>query len=406
MCARIQVRLLASVLLMLALLWPALVFAAFKFDDLNFPTASPGGPLGPGHLDNHMPLSRGGRSLGFLTSVGGVAFGAVAQPDPGLEITGLTYDPQAPDGERLLVSIQPNDGTAAVVLSPIPDWLLVPVAKFAAGTQDAAMTMFGKAASEDETARQLAAGNDILNYHPAFLDTLAGLRLMHADILVLYQGASELPTLDGNVLLGTSEQEGDVVANAQAINDLQQFLTGLSGNPFQSYVVGDFEQNVRVSSTGSTLAFEGDPYWHCWKLTTSDPAQIDEAQQLANLWANRILQRESDHDSMYLSNTEWNNLYTQEYQNALFDDIFDTRISRALLLLMPEYSAAMSKRIADLGGLNPVVYSALRMIMHHAALFRLMSHTKPGVLDDFVASLANVVVAPPVQVPLLFHPPS
>jgi hypothetical protein len=222
---------LALMVLAFTLSLPAPAFAQFGFDNLNFPPVDPGGPLPPGHLDNTTPLGRGGRSLGFLSGVGGVAFGATANLDPGVEISALTYDLTAVDGERLRVTLHSTDGTTQVAVSPIADWLLVPVARFASGSQDAAFTLFGQASTEEETARQRAAGNDILNYHPMFADTLVGLRLMHADILILYGGAAELPTLDGTTVLGSGEQPGDVESNTNALVDVQEYMLTLPGHP-------------------------------------------------------------------------------------------------------------------------------------------------------------------------------
>jgi hypothetical protein len=153
------------------------------------------------------------------------------------------------------------------------------------------------------------------------------------------------------------------------------------------------------------LAFQGNPYWHCWKLRTNDQAAIDAAQERANFWANRILQREIEHDGMYLNPTELAELYTPAHQDGEFNDIFDQRISAALLVLMPEYSSELSQRIADLGGINPTVYAALRAAMQHAALFRRVKASSPAELEGFVASLAGVSAQPAVALPLLFHPP-
>jgi hypothetical protein len=392
--------------LLLALLAPAVAQAQFALDGLNFPSAMPGGALGLGHLQNRVRLGTGAASLGFLTGVGGVAFGGVAVPVPGLELLDLAYDPARPDGERLRVTVLRDGSSAEEVAAPIADWLLGPVLRFALDDQDAAATLFGSASTDEETRRQRELGNDIINYHPAFIDTLAGVRLLHADILILYQGAAELPTIDGQPLLGATEESGDIAENANALASLHEYLATLPDDPFRSYVVGDFGQTVSVSAQDGELRLEGNPYWHCWKLRTEDPAEQELATNMADLWGRRIVEREFQHDSLYLSDVEVSGIYSQEYIQARFDAIFDARISRALLATMPDYSDALSARIAALGGINPTVYAALRTSMQHVALFRRMRQTVPDAVSAIAGELEGLSPQPVVQTPLLFQPPS
>jgi len=350
-----------------------------------------------------MPISRGAVSLSFLGAVGGVAFGGEVQPAQDLEILALKYDPHRPDGQRLRVTVRQNGGDEVVIAAPVADWILVPMARFAEGKQQAAFTLFGKLASVEETQRQRQAGNEILNFHSSLVDTLVGLRLFHVDILILDPGAAELPSDGGHLLLGTGETATSPSANRQALAALHTFMSTLPGNPFQSYVVTDYQQTIRVSVANGALAFEGNPYWHCWKTRTHDQSAIQKVQDAANLWANRIVQRELDHDRRYLSPMELNLAYAEENIHARAADIFDQRTSRVLLVVMPEYSRKLSERIRTLGGINPPVYEATRTAMQFAALFRYVKSRFPESYASFLASLKDVPVAPPVRTPSLFR---
>jgi hypothetical protein len=67
-----------------------------------------------------------------------------------------------------------------------------------------------------------------------------------------------------------------------------------------------------------------------------------------------------------------------------------------------ELSEAVSKRVAELKGINPTIYETLETVMHYSALFRHYRTLDQAAYTNFVHSLDNVplnakVITPTVQ---------
>jgi hypothetical protein len=107
------------------------------------------------------------------------------------------------------------------ITAHIYDWQLVPIARFADSDNGAAMTLFGKL--EDEQFQQQILDEDgrVMNYHPAFDNTLVGLRLMQADILLFDENATDLPRNARGYVLGAGESSPNVGANQQRFEAVQ-----------------------------------------------------------------------------------------------------------------------------------------------------------------------------------------
>src|SRR4051812_2799961 len=130
-------------------------------------------------------------SQNFLDKVG-VAFGGIAEGDNGLVAVDLHYDPKKNDGQRLGVSVRVGNAVRRFN-ARIYDWQLLPIAKFAATEDVSCCTLFGELESEDEQRRLESSGRKVLNYHDSFRDTLLGLRLMQADLLLIDHNACNVP---------------------------------------------------------------------------------------------------------------------------------------------------------------------------------------------------------------------
>lgn len=113
-------------------------------------------------------------SYNFVGKVGGVSFEQVANPDTEIadKAIQLLYDQNASDGTRLVVEIG-----ATTVHPKIADWLLIPIAHFSNSDYTAATSLFGDGPDNKNFY--------YIQYHPAFQDTLLGLRLFQADILLM-----------------------------------------------------------------------------------------------------------------------------------------------------------------------------------------------------------------------------
>ncbi len=357
----------------------------------------------------------------FFRGVGGVAFSAVAESADGGAVTALGYDGSRPDGQRLLVTVQGFDGNAQTVAAGIFDWQLVPIARFAADVNGSAMTLFGQL--EDKTAEKqlLDAKNRIINYHDQLDNTLVGLRLLQADILIIQENSTDLfADSSGILILGDGEIGHDVDQNRQRFAELAQWQDqrASEGQKYQSYVVGDIGQRVTFSVQDGRLAFTGIPYWYCWQ---SKPELKQNLEQLGALEAPLVEQYNgiASEAQTYASSVEigWPTMTDEEKlaANARIGEYDSTLSSKKQqietlrsqfestldVLPMPELSDALSNKIYELGGINPIVYQTLTTVMHTAALFRHFKERDPAGYDLFVQSLGGVPVVPAVETPTI-----
>ena len=375
----------------------SLVWAVSGRTGLNGPLAPPS--ASQGELLELMPVSKGVKSIDFLTRVGGLAFGAVAQPtDTSLIVRDIQYASDASDGQRLHVWVS-SAGAVQEVVAPIPDWELIPTARFASGAQEAVFTLFGTTKDAAETDSIRAQGYDILNYHPSFRDTLLGLRLFQADVLILAQASANLPKYSAQYLLGLGENAPDVSANEQALLDLDATLFDSSGKqPFQSYLITDYQQSVTFQASNGQLTLDGYPYWYFWRYSV-DQAHLQVLWDAANGQANQQFNTEMQSDFDSMSQAQFDAKYTDAYQQARFDEIFDAIISPQALQALPDYSATNSAQIRMHNGINPAVYDALTATMRYAAFFRYVKATLPDAYAAFVQSFDCVRPEPNIFTP-------
>ncbi|MHB8765900.1 MAG: hypothetical protein ACYDA8_16415 [Deferrisomatales bacterium] len=352
-------------------------------------------------LRNPTHLSRGLRSYGYVGSVGGVAFGGLAVGEGGQKVAGLSYDPSRPDGQRLRVTVTSPQGKEQTVVASIYDWQLVPIARFAREEQHASFTLFGKLEDPEDEKQRLARGERVLNYHPAFFDTLLGLRLFQADVVLLYEAAADLPKDEGKHVLGAGEAMPNVNANMgrlAAVHAVVDELNKTQGGRFRSYVICDDGQQVQFTAAGGVLTLSGYPLWYCWRFSKS----IDGEELDRRVKSSLIAELESDAAS--LSQDALARRYTEEHIQARRKALSEQIIDAEYLESMPQHSRRLSDAIRENGGINPAVYDALVTTMRYTALFRHAKAASPEAYARFVASLDGVVVTPPVRTPTVLIP--
>jgi tetratricopeptide (TPR) repeat protein len=338
-------------------------------------------------------------SYSYATLTGGVAFGTIARPaSTSLEVSGLRYESSRPDGQRLVVQVSTN-GVPTEVVGAIPDWLLVPIARFAGYNQAGAFTAFGQLEDAALADKLKNASYYIYNYHAHFENTLLGLRLMQADMLILRQEAADLPRIGGTLLLGLGESAPDVTANQNALAAFHAAAFPTGGQVFRSYIITDAGQDITFSVSGGSLTIGGFPYWSCWMTPSYSPTQIATIENDANNYGNATLQAEYDADQLTMSAAEFAALYTVDYQNARFEQLWDKKISESMLVRLPDLSARVSSEVRAQGGINPVVYSALTNTLRYAAFFRRAALLDPAMYARFAASLDCVKATPWVDTP-------
>lgn len=354
-------------------------------------------------LPTQLPeLDRAMSSYGYATSVGGIAFGRIATPAAAdIEVTSLHYDPAQPDGARLRVMLRTPSGDVDVA-GDIPDWQLIPIARFAGYNQASAFTAFGKLVDVALEERARSLGYYIYNYHRGFEDTLLGLRLLQADMLIIRPEAVDLPKQAGAYLLGFGEQPPDIEANTLARTALQNAIFPGGSQQFQSYIITDAGQNITFSTSDGKLILDGFPYWQCWKSPPYSDAEIQSINDVANQQADDELQQEYAADATVLGSAALSEKYTTEYRQARFNQLWDQSITPQMLVSLPDVSAAVSDEVRALGGVNPAVYEAVTSTMRYAALFRRSALLDPAGFAAFAASLDCVQPEPWVNTPSLW----
>lgn len=210
-------------------------------------------------LRTALPVGR--PRLSFVGRVGGVAFDGTATPAADLQISNLTlgYVPTNPDGERLSLTI---NGQA--VSAPIYDWQLIPIAKFVSSDSYSCFTLFGDLTDRDLQSGVLERGGRVLNYHPAFVNTLMGLRLFQLDNLIISPYSWDLVKDRQTYVLGAGEQAPNTTANKLGLTAFGQFVRGWP--EYDSYVISDNRRNIVFDVADNTLKIQGQPSYYFWRL--------------------------------------------------------------------------------------------------------------------------------------------
>ena len=296
--------------------------------------------LGPYELlvDRHsrplqvtMSGARGLRSSAFVGSVGGIAFEAAAGPAPSLKGKDLklSYDKSQKDGNRLTISI----GSQTFHPS-LPDWILLPVSKYADSPYTACVSLFGERTTE--------SAYDIV-YHPAFQDTLMGLRLLQADILLMdVDKFWDLPRLRGKVILGLGESMPNKRGSQSAALEVRSVF---KRQEFQSWILTDYGVPVIFSVNRGAFTLTGQPYYYFWKPTYQKNSREPKITEVTSL------------------------------------------------------TEGLKAKRGALSRLNPAVYGAVTKAMQFAALFKYVKRTKPANWTAFRRQLQGTTLRPAVKTP-------
>ena len=270
------------------------------------------GGLSLGKLPTRALTSSMSMAPKFFLRVGGVAFAGVAKGRDEATVVQLRYDNRAPDGERLHVLVRSRDGTTTDAVAPIHDWLLAPIAKFADSQYTACVTLFGEAATAED-AKRVSPDDMIVGYHPAFTNTILGLRLLQADMLLFRPEATHLITERGEYVLGRGEEaptEADVSENRTRFNRVRDWIRK-QDEQFSSYVITDIGQPVSFHIDGTRLVLDGRPIWKSWHFSKGHGERVTE-KRLANAterkkklqaeWDRRVRQLSPDVAIIVISN--------------------------------------------------------------------------------------------------------
>jgi hypothetical protein len=359
---------------------------------------------------------------------------------------GLNYRPELPDGERLALTV---DGRG--VAAPIYDWQLIPIAKFADSKYFSCFTLFGKLADPSEERRVLAQGGRVLNYHPAFVDTLVGLRLFQLDMLIIDPYSYDLIKNNGRYLLGAGERTPDTRANMSSLIAFQEFfetLGGSSGNSFSSYVVSDYNREISFNFQDNTLNLTGEPSYYFWQgdsraggedeiarnvgnriLTDMaaakqrNPAGFDARAWLIQDILNQARRFERDFNLSevleVINQQDLNELLRRRgdparrtfLQTASADSLLDQLVTLRLLMdvssvtEMRELSRQVSAATPRLRAINPAVWNAGVAVMQYGAFFRYVKANHPVQWRAFMTQISRAPApSPRVTTPTILRP--
>jgi hypothetical protein len=227
------------------------------------------------HIVNYSSGSR------FYHVSGGVALTQTAKGLDGWDLLSLTYSSQNPDGKRLFAQFR-NSTVNTNVATPLYDWEIVPLVNFVASDTvnagQSAVTLFGHL--EDKAAEDsiLKNGEMIINLHPAFINTLIGLRLLQADLMLIEPEAMDLFKGQGEYILGKGEPfptEYFVTTNRKHLKVISEWLE-TENIEWQSYVIGDIDTPVTYRIIKNRIEFYSYPIWRIWNTSDSINQQVSE----------------------------------------------------------------------------------------------------------------------------------
>ncbi len=365
------------------------IFLAFMFFMLQL-TANSQVSIGGANFGNS--FARGtltktmtGKSLSriaFVGSVGGAALDSVLKLGHGVkaETLSIYYKPGKPDGKRLTLKLDNNSYPMEIY-----DWQLIPIAKYSDSKYNSCVSLFGPETTEKEYH---------IVYHKAFTDTLLGLRLLQADILLMDMTKFwDLPknTTTGRYYL--AEEGGETAPKLtleiiSAASDLSKLKQQYS-DKFQSWVLTDQDTNVILNKNPkNSLYFSGKPYYHFWKAKKPNPNKLYGHAEM--LYKNGDPQIKHYFKSIYYAK---NNKQKQQISERLFKYTYDKMDKKGeFVYIANELIDKFKAKMHYVETVNPAVYKAVKNTMHYSALFRYVKQNNPSNWRAFKNSINNVTV--------------
>lgn len=382
-------------ILVLLLVWSSLVFgqAMMQLGPFSFTNAA---------APNFRQVVNS--SPRFFRGTGGVAFSATAEGEAGQSIESIKYHFDRPDGKRIVTTIKSKQGELVDVTLDLYDWEFKPIYEFSDSKYGAAMTLFGELENKNDQEELQNEGAKFLNYHESLSNTLVGLRLMQADLLLINKElAVSLPTVEGQYILGDGETPPKLEKNSLRYEKVYTELLAAkeAGDEYSSYVIGDRNEEIKFSVNGEKLLFTGLPRWTFW----SEADSVIDARNsffMASLLA-------TSEDMSAIENSE-NPLVTL----ATLSDWFSVEDAQTLIKYQESgndapivhkdsMSEKISKTIADQAGINPTVYKLVKKVMHYRAFFTNFKKEQPVKFKELLIEVNKLRIEPTVTTPTVMH---
>lgn len=347
----------------------------------------------------------------FHEGTGGIAFESVATPSKTIGNSKISLDYEA---GRFSVMIDNQK-----IYPELPDWQLIPTVTFVESPYQVLYSSFGDTIKNKEAQ---------CRYHPAFLNTLAGLRLFEADLLNLPNILWDLPkNSDGEYILARSEQPYTPQINEMIEQKLYDDLCG-DVKPFSSFILTDKNANISFDIKSRQLQFTGHPYYLFTK-NESDLEHIDNLKKMLEQTYNDI----ETNSKIFLGSKYTSNLDPRTNLGGLLkvlkenrtDETFNPypmhgvvaaigRLDSLNLLsdaeigikinILNQYSTTFNGNWELLKKYNFPVYSTVESIARWAAFFRYVKKTNPTSWNNFVRKISGQPIkdAPKVNTPTTY----
>jgi len=367
------------------------VFAAFQFG--NYSMASHAGRTS---LRTAFAGSAGLNSFSFLGRVGGVNFESTAFLSSQLKDDSVTldYTSENEDGKRLKIFIGNHflsflryfgsfgesiyKITGNKIANPsIYDWQLKPIAEYANSEYSGVVSLFGEGEHRNKYF--------YIEYHPAFEDTLLGLRLFQSDIMLInLDELAALPKQEGNLILGKGEVEPNVESSKKAIKEVKSILAKID---IQSWVLTDVKHATTEPQEGEILIsndqdikIDVNPYYYFWKTNKDDVFKAEFISFLLNTIEDEIKEAILSNDSNKVQNLNEEKKKLEEEKNNIKITVVDEAIKQL-------------KNSNLLYEINPAVFDAVKKTSQYAALFRLVRRDNSANWEDFIKKMDTVEIS-------------
>jgi hypothetical protein len=396
-------------------------------------------------LTESIPMEIGGKNAPFLSGVGGVSFDQLALPltNTSIKSMQINYNGNAVDGSRLKLVI--NNKPVRVNL---PDWMLVPIAKYADSPYYSCFTLFGKLKDKTLEKQVTAKKGRVMNYHPSFENTLIGMRLGYMDMLIVYPFANDLPkNSNGNYILGKGEIQPNTEANNNGAYFLSQHFAGVQNKynlTFRSYVISDYTRKITFDIIKDSLVINGTPYYYCWKfngdrqdydinkvvrdISSRYKQQIAELSKSPGNQTSRdwiidkvisVAKRYDGNFGFYTDGTfidliklktddEKKQLLSKYAPESMFQMIVNTEayMNRDSVIYLKEFSDDVSSKPELFEAANPAVWNATINTMRFAAFFRYVKKNFPENWRSFVDQVKQLDPEPRIVTPTIMYDPA
>lgn len=371
----------------------------------------------------------------YYKMVGGIAFTQTAVPDMDVNSISLSFS-----SSNMTGYIHINGKKIEI---PMDISELKPIVSFADSDYDVVMTMYG----QQYGAMNNSPVYDIL-FHPAFLDTMTGLRLLQTDLMYRLGGDNwmfpisetdeELITTREYKAYNDTDRKLKEDGSSYSENAIQAYqeIADIIDGAFTSYIYTDIDQPIHFSIKDGQISFTGLPYYQFSDISTDeiDPvnayywykslfdsldAILDNSPYLTEDMVKSYKEMMKPAcDTFYAiadqpgkTDTEKADELMSKMQESS-DNVYNELIYPLLKILFPmwvssdDITSALKERPELIRNLNPVIYHEVDDVCHWSAMFRFIRETNPDSWKDFTgkvsrtASYSSAILTPVSQVNL------